>query len=63
LGHEAPTLKAEAADQGYYDACHHDGFGGLNLFRAFGLVAFLAGLIGENLGSRSPRRLRSYEQR
>jgi hypothetical protein len=43
--------------------CHHDGFGGLNLFRAFGLVAFLAGLIGENLGSRSPRRLRSYEQR
>jgi hypothetical protein len=44
LGHEAPTLKAEAADQGYDDACHHYGFGGLNLLRPFGLVAFLAGL-------------------
>jgi hypothetical protein len=54
--HEAPTPKADAADQVYDDTRHHYGFGGLNLLRPFGMVAFLAGLIGENLGSRSLRR-------
>jgi hypothetical protein len=41
-------LKAEAAEQGYDDACHHYGFGSLNLLRPFGLVAFLAGLTQKN---------------
>src|SRR6476661_6440900 len=44
-GHEAPTPKADAADRANDDACHHYGFGDLDLLWLFGLVALLAGLI------------------
>ena len=44
-GHEGPTPKADAADRVNDGACHHYGFGGLDLLRPFGLVALLAGLI------------------